>query len=444
MTLETISIGMDDIDTPRGGCTTHFASLLVEKLEGLNVKWLDYPRLIRFNPNIPYRTRGNGGVALHFKIASSELDGLLENASTMIKEYIKENYPNTNPGFVIARNDPSASIRNLSRLAGWRTVSITSAMKTIQKNNLEFYSGGNGRGLIGALGAIGNALDGDYTYEYIAYRSLEDTTEKRGVDSESVIEMDRAMEGSLFSNVDYKENRILIEPRGPDPVLFGIRGESAGEVIQAARLVRSKQKIDRWMVFRTNQGTGEHLSHRVRIKDLRPYMAAIVEGTVKSAPRIIEGGHVIIKISNESVSTDCAVYEPAGEFRGTIQQLIVGDTVRLHTGVRPASRMHGLTLNIEGLDIISMAEKKSMTNPMCPDCFKRMKSAGSQKGFKCVKCGFRDPNGEKLETVIEREITQGLYLPPPRAQRHLTRPVERLTRDNSQNQVRLVEKWHNP
>ncbi|MGY5877259.1 MAG: tRNA(Ile)(2)-agmatinylcytidine synthase [Candidatus Thorarchaeota archaeon] len=444
MTLERISIGMDDIDTPRGGCTTHFASLLVEKLEGLNVEWVDYPRLIRFNPNIPYRTRGNGGVALQFKILSGELDGLLENASMMIKEYIKESYPNTNPGFVIARDDPSDSIRNLSRLAGWRTVSISSAMKTIEKNSLDFYSEGNGRGLIGALGAIGNTLDADYTYEYIAYRSLEDTSEKRGVDSESVIEMDRAMEGSLFSNVDHKENRILIEPRGPDPVLFGIRGESARDVIEAAKHIRSKQEIDRWMVFRTNQGTGEHLTHRVGIDDLRPYMAAVVEGPVKSAPRIIEGGHVILIIGNESSHIDCAAYEPTGEFREIVQQLIVGDTVRVYAGVRPASRLHGLTLNIEGLEVISIDEKKSLANPVCPDCFKRMKSAGSQKGFKCVKCGFRDPEGVKVESVIERKIVQGLYLPPPRAQRHLTRPVERLTRNNSQTHLVLIEKWHNP
>ena len=68
---------MDDIDSPNGGCTTHFASYLVEQLESSGVYWLDYPNLIRLNPNIPYRTRGNGAVSLKFEIESSEIDELL-------------------------------------------------------------------------------------------------------------------------------------------------------------------------------------------------------------------------------------------------------------------------------------------------------------------------------------------------------------------------------
>ena len=47
MTAKQVSIGMDDIDSPREGCTTHFASLLIEKLERMNVTWSDYPSLIR-------------------------------------------------------------------------------------------------------------------------------------------------------------------------------------------------------------------------------------------------------------------------------------------------------------------------------------------------------------------------------------------------------------
>ena len=72
MTRENITIGMDDIDSPNGGCTTHFASLLVEELDKIVEKWLDYPNLIRLNPNIPYRTRGNGAVALRFTVDSSQ------------------------------------------------------------------------------------------------------------------------------------------------------------------------------------------------------------------------------------------------------------------------------------------------------------------------------------------------------------------------------------
>jgi len=70
------------------------------------------------------------------------------------------------------------------------------------------------------------------------------TSGKRGVDVESVIEMNRIMGNRVFSNLD-DANRIMIEPHGPDPVLYGIRGESAKDVIEAASLVKSKQSVER-------------------------------------------------------------------------------------------------------------------------------------------------------------------------------------------------------
>ncbi|TFH05746.1 MAG: hypothetical protein E4H14_12145 [Candidatus Thorarchaeota archaeon] len=72
-----------------------------------------------------------------------------------------------------------------------------------------------------------------------------------------------------------------------------------------------------------------------------------------------------------------------------------------------------------------------------------MKSAGTGKGFKCVKCGHKDPEGTKIEKHGERKITVGLFLPPLSAQRHLTRPLSRLDMNNSGKSFDLVEKWYN-
>ena len=88
MTLSEIHLGMDDIDSPKGGCTTHFACLLVEEFENHNVNWIDYPNLIRLNPNIPFRTRGNGAVALRFKIDKKEVKDIVSCISKMTEEYI--------------------------------------------------------------------------------------------------------------------------------------------------------------------------------------------------------------------------------------------------------------------------------------------------------------------------------------------------------------------
>ena len=60
-------IGIDDTDSIRKGCTTYIACLLMEELEKLNVKFIDYPNLIRLNPNVPWKTRGNGALCLRFE-----------------------------------------------------------------------------------------------------------------------------------------------------------------------------------------------------------------------------------------------------------------------------------------------------------------------------------------------------------------------------------------
>ncbi len=442
MSEKLIQIGMDDIDSPDGGCTTHFATILIEKLNEWKVEWTDYPNLIRLNPGIPYRTRGNGAVALRFLMRSKDVDSIIPIVQELVHDYVEKEYPNTNPGVVFLEEEVPQQVQHLSRLALWRVVPIELAQRIVETCKIPHYSRGNGRGLIGALSAVANNLQGDYTYEYIAYRALKDCNQERGVDVDSILIMDKTMTDSLFSNLDPSTNRILIEPHGPDPVLFGVRGETAASVIKAGQQVKSKQNVDRWVVFRSNQGTGEHLKHHVAIKDLRPYMAAIVSGRVDTEPKMIEGGHSIFRIVDEDNRIDCAAYEPSGEFRDIVMKLKVGDRVKIHASVRPASRTHGWTLNLEGLEVDELAEISDFSNPVCPQCGKRMKSAGTGKGYKCVKCGYRDTEIKRTESYRKRDLNIGLYLPPVRAQRHLTRPLVRANKTNSGVPYGLVKKWH--
>jgi tRNA(Ile2)-agmatinylcytidine synthase len=268
MSKKQVQIGMDDVDSPDGGCTTHFASIIVEKLNRWKVRWTDYPNLIRLNPGIPYRTRGNGAVALRFVIEENYLELISPMVEDLIHDYVDEGYTNTNPGVVFLNEEIPNQVKKLADLALWRVVPIELAQRVIKTCAISHYTSGNGRGLIGALSSVANMLENDHTYEYIAYRTLEDCNDMRGVDIESVLAMDRKMGNNVFSNVDLATNRIMIEPHGPDPVLFGVRGESAEYVIEAGKQIRSEQRVDRWMVFRSNQGTGEHLKHRVEIKTI--------------------------------------------------------------------------------------------------------------------------------------------------------------------------------
>lgn len=443
MTETSIHIGMDDIDSPRGGCTTHFASLLVEKLTERKVSWIDYPNLIRLNPNVPFRTRGNGAVALRFKVSEIDSRELLDLIMTQVWNYVQGDYPNTNPGVVLVTGSIPEQVVELSRRAMWRALPIELAERLLEKLEVPHIAFGNSRGLIGALSAIGNQLINDHTYEFIAYRSIEEGHGKRGVDPSSVLEMDKQFGDVLFSNIDPDDGRILIEPHGPDPVIYGIRGEKPDILIEASKLVSSKQSIDRWMLFRTNQGTAQHLENSVRVSNLRPYMAARVEGLVDSTPKAIEGGHVLFSLRDYTGPVSCAAYEPTGKFRDIVLMLREGDKISVGAGVRPASRTHSMTLNIEELIVLEL-NLVELKNPKCQMCGKRMKSAGVEKGFKCSKCGFKDSKAKKVSERIERILRPGIFLPSYSAQRHLTRPKERFNKVNNGIPLDLINKWHSP
>ena len=43
---------------------------IVNLLQKENVEFVDYPRLVRFNPNIPWKTSGNGAVGLKIKTSN--------------------------------------------------------------------------------------------------------------------------------------------------------------------------------------------------------------------------------------------------------------------------------------------------------------------------------------------------------------------------------------
>ena len=93
---------------------------------------------------------------------------------------------------------------------------------------------------------------------------------------------------------------------------------------------------------------------------------------------------------------------------------------------------------------MELKPKIMCSNPKCPKCGKTMKSMGTSKGFKCDKCGFRDSKAEKVVVESERSIKTGLYITPPRSQRHLTKPYCRYGKEKSRKPQRMIADWHYP
>ncbi|MEM2576917.1 MAG: tRNA(Ile)(2)-agmatinylcytidine synthase, partial [Candidatus Bathyarchaeia archaeon] len=322
--------------------------------------------------------------------------------------------------------------------------SVKEAEKIAETFNIEVELIKGERGIVGALAALGETLQNDYTYELIAYRMIENRGTKRRVCEESIKKMDEETRPLTFNNYDYEKKRVLITPRGNDPILFGIRGEEPFILIKAFKMLKVYGEIERWVIFRTNQGTDMHLRKVNSISEVTPYQPVIVLGEVATQPKTIPGGHVIFKIKDESGEIDCAAYEPTGKFRNIIRKLILGDLVEVAGGVKPPTGNHGKTINIEKIRILKLAEKNAYLNPLCEKCKKRMKSLGKNQGFKCEKCGFKTSKKEKIKITLERDLKEGLYIPPPRAHRHLTKPESRYGREKHSEPFKLIDKWHEP
>jgi tRNA(Ile2)-agmatinylcytidine synthase len=444
MTKKTMHIGLDDTDSTRRGCTTHIAALLVEKLTKLNASFIDYPNLIRLNPNVPWKTRGNGALCLRIQYDPDAEDRIKETVISTVEENSDLQNRGTDPGIVFfTKPQIPEEVKAFAKKATTGIVTLKEAMKLIQKFEGEALGFNTCRGVIGALAAIGETLEGDHTYELIAYRTMKNWGSKRRVDEQSILEMDRLTEPYTFNNVDLEKNRIIITPRGPDPILLGIRGETPEIVRKAFGMVKPLEPVDRWVIYRTNQGTDAHLKHVAALSEVEPYSSIVAQGVVSQNPRLIPLRHVIFSVKDQTTEVDCAAYEPTGALRKVARELIAGDVVRVYGAVRRPSAGKPITINLEKLEVLSLAPKITYRNPSCPACDKRLESMGDSKGFRCKKCGARFVHAEKVQAEEERRLKPGLYVTSTRSQRHLTKPLRRYGLEKYHAETgRLLEEWH--
>ncbi len=438
-----LHIGFDDTDSPNGGCTTYIAAILVEKLSSMGVSFTDYPSLIRLNPNVPWKTRGNGALCLRLICAENSVDRIKETVIDTVEANSELGYGGTDPGIVFIFEDVPQEIRDFAKKAEQSMLTIDEALELARSVNAEAVGFKKGRGIIGALAAIGEDLDGDHTFEIISYRTPENRDKPRCVQASSVKTMD-TKSPLTFNNVDPETGRVLITPRGPDPILCGIRGETPEAVKQAYEMVIIDEPVERWMIFRTNQGTDAHLRKVSAVREIQPYNPVVAQGVVSKEPRVIQGGHVIFSIKDETGEVDCAAYEPTVTLCKVSRKLIAGDDVKVFGGVRPSSLEHQLTINLEKMRVLKLVPRISFANPSCPECTKRMKSMGKNQDFRCDKCGFRSSELKKLEVKEERGLERGLYITSPRSQRHLTKPHYRYGKEKAGASKEMIENWHHP
>jgi tRNA(Ile2)-agmatinylcytidine synthase len=416
-------IGIDDTDSrTEGGCTTYLAAVLMEKLREYG-DFVDYPLLIRLNPNIKYKTRGNGAIALNIEIEAGRLEKVKEMVLDEVADQSRLSDENTNPGVVFlngASGDLRDDLKSFSRRAIQDILRIKDAKRLINAHKIDSHEFKNGRGLIGALAAAGIALNGipDHTFELIAYREPDRASAKvpRDVDTATVREADLQTYPRTWDTIDIANKTVVCVPRGNDPVLFGIRGEMDG-VLDAFNCIES-EPTERAVIFRTNQGTDMHLMRAgSQVDQVKDGCSYILKGMVCDKPRTIHGGHVIFRIADKSGATiDCAAFEPTKNFRDVVRQLLAGDRV-----VVCGSASNG-TVNLEKMKIEHLAAGYEVANPVCA-CGRRMKSAGVGQGYRCRQCGSTSNTPDRVP--IERDLDTGWYEVPPCARRHIAKPLVR-------------------
>lgn len=403
------------------------------------------PRLIRLNPCVRYKTRGNA--ALAFSLDSEQPDMVKRVALQTLLELSDLSGANTNPGLVIAE-EVTERMKAFYCSAVREILSIDAARSLLDEEGIWYRGFKKGRGLIGALAAVGAELP-DWTYELIAYRQPGRWGTPRFIDHSTVWEADRLTYPLTWDTVDHHNRRVVFAPHSADPVLFGIRGSDPTAIRRAFEAIRS-EPVDRYVLYQTNQGTDAHIlpGEIGRVSESQSYR---LHGFVAGPARAIPGGHLFFtlekgggELSEEGLDgegpdgkgrneekrneggvkrggrIECAAFEPTKNFRDIIKRLRRGDELEVYGSVRDG------TMNLEKINILHLAPDRVKAAPLCPQCHRRMKSAGKGQGYRCRLCKSRSSS-----PAIEdrpRDLERGYYEVPPCARRHLSLPLIRLNR----------------
>ena len=398
-------IGIDDTDSPQGMCTTYLGAVLARRLIRAHMKVRE-ARLVRLNPNVTWKTRGNAAVALD---VDGDMDCAFGIACATVEELADFSCENTNPGVVVAerRLNPSFYKKAVRDFCD-----IDEAIRLLEETGARFCGYKNQRGLIGATAAVASVLH-DHTSEILVYRKPERFGTARIVDRKSLFAAEESTFPHTWDTVDTDNEVVVCVPHTPDPVLFGIRGESPTWVMLARTMVESEEPgIEQ--IWVTNQGTDAHLIPG-KIGELREGLSYHVRGTVVDSPATGSGGHVSFTMENGQNTVRCMAYEPTKGFRHIVRGLLPGDEI-----IAVGSYKKG-SINLEKMQVVSLSEIVTTRPPFCILCEKRMTSDGRKKGYKCKKCGARSTVPET--TKIFRTLAPGWYEVPPTARRHLAKPL---------------------
>jgi tRNA(Ile2)-agmatinylcytidine synthase len=414
-------IGVDSTDSATlGMCTTYLGARLLAVLEANGVALDGAPQLVRLNPNVPWKTRGNGAVAVRCRAPEDRADDIFALARDLVDELAVLEDPQTNPGLAVLAGEPTEQLRALYGAALHQIVELDDACAAGEAAGALMHGWKSCRGLIGALAAIGADIEAAHTWEVITYRRPERYGTKRSVDAASIGAASRRHPTTFFNVAE--DGTVVCVPHSPCPVLFGIRGTDPADTFAAASEIES-EAIERWVLWRTNQHTDAHIEEVASVREAAPYRSIQLAGAVASEPAYRRGGHLYFQLRDrEGLEIACAAYRQTRSFRENLSRLVVGDEVTVWGAVRPADEEHPIVVNLEKMRLDALVPVYDFPNPQCPRCGGRMESMGRGQGKRCKKCRLRLRHADKSPVLQPRGVEVGPIEPPPTTWRHLYRP----------------------
>ncbi|ERH11503.1 MAG: putative DNA-binding protein containing a Zn-ribbon domain protein [halophilic archaeon J07HB67] len=416
-------VAVDDTDSrTEGMCTTYLAARLAERLDGV-----ERSVLVRLSPAVPHKTRGNAAVAVH---TATPPEAARAAAVELVERFAL--VEDASPGVVVA-SDPGvpASVEQFARDAVQRPCAPERALQLLADTGLDAVGWGDGRrvrggervpddetelvgrGRLGALAAVGAwAAFDEWTYERIDYRAFDRCGTPREVDERSVFAAAADAYPAAWDTVDRVAGEPVCVPNAPGPILYGVRGDDPEAVATVADRIDA-ESVERSALFLTNQGTDAHLQPGV-IGHLDGDRAYRVTGVVREPPATRAGGHVFFGVASGETTLECVAFEPTKRFRDRVRRLRLGDRVTV------CGEYDG-TLKLEKFAVRELNRSREVV-PEC-GCERSMESAGRGQGYRCRDCGATAPGKETVR--VDRELEVGWYEVPPRARRHVARPLVR-------------------
>src|SRR2546425_5692956 len=126
-------------------------SILSDRLQHEELELDEHPCLVRLNPNVPWKTRGNAATALHLTVPKTRIGEVKEAAIKTVEETSDVSQPNTDPAIVFLEGPVPSILRSFYSRALTDILTVEETEQLAAEAGVESCLIKGNRGMVGAL-----------------------------------------------------------------------------------------------------------------------------------------------------------------------------------------------------------------------------------------------------------------------------------------------------